>query len=161
MCHLGCPKSNSPPTDVVYQRISEEATLRGRGGGREEEQRTDHEGFWKAARLMSDPTNSHKHTQWNCNNREDVPVYHLLHYYPPSIPWRPSDFLSLNKDSNLLHIYSLFHWETSHCAFAFRLKGSIKVVRWAHYDLLELGRSHQSQWREEVGWLHEGRLMDG
>ena len=60
-----CPQSISSQTDVIYQPLSEEATLRERngvweGGNRvenKEEQRNDQGGFWKAAsRLKSDPT---------------------------------------------------------------------------------------------------------
>ena len=61
-----------------------------------------------------------------------------------------------NKESHLRWIYSIFHGETSHCAFTFRMKGSIKFVRWAHYDLVVLNKSHQSHGRGGVGWLQGG-----
>ncbi len=142
-------------------------------GGKEEEQRNDQGGS------MSDPTcfNASTHTNTHCRiNGEDVvttPLCNLTttcisssfypltvhtttppHHHHPCFPPTNSRLSAVNnKESNLRWIYSLFHWETSHCAFAFGLKGTIKVVRWAHYDLSVLSWSHQSQCREGVGWL--------
>lgn len=178
MCHWGCPQSNSTQTDVIYQpslrkpRYKREKEGEGERGRKEEEQRNDQGGFWKAAGSKSDPTcyntSTHKHSRivtmvriWFPHNYASslLPVYLLfaptMHSYPHPIPPTVSR-LSLvnNKEGNLWWIYSLFHWETSHCVFSFRLKGTIKVVRWAHYDLLVLNRSHQSQWMEGVGCLY-------
>lgn len=119
---------------------------KGREGGRGEEQRNDQGGFWKAAGssksdLTCYNTSTHTNSRIVTMVRIKQPLYYLyiiffLHTttFPPLHFSHPVSRLSQenNKESNLQWIYPLFHWEATHGAFSFRLKGTIKVVRCAH-----------------------------
>lgn len=161
ICHMGCSQSNFHQTDVIYQPLSEDATLKQQARKEPErerekqnkEQRNDRESLLEAAgSRISDPTCYNACTQTiPLNNGEDVVTTALcikhsqdlwLYFSSPSF-LLPSRFSLLNnKGSNWW--WTRFSIETSYCAFAFRLKCTIKVVRWAHYDFLVLCRSHQS-----------------
>lgn len=136
-----------------YTKTASKGGTREREKKKNKEQRNDRESLLEAAgSTISDPTCYNACTQTiPLNNGEDVVTTALcikhsqdlwLYFSSPSF-LLPSRFSLLNnKGSNWW--WTRFSIETYHCAFAFRLKCTIKVVRWAHYDLLVLCRSHQS-----------------
>lgn len=136
-----------------HTKTASKGGTRGEKKQKNKEQRNDQESLLKAAGgIMSDLTCYNACTQTIAlNNGEDVVTTALcikysqdlwLYFSSPSF-LLPSRFSLLNnKGSNWC--WTRFSIETSHCAFALRLKRTIKVVRWAHYDLLVLSRSHQS-----------------